>query len=196
MNVEEDKLIVSALIADDPEVIKEFFFHRCRGALTYIGEYFSNVKERPESFIGEFYAYLKQNDWHRLRIFKHTCSLNSYVSLIATRYFQSKRKDRERLIGDVTVKGTEDAVDAVDSFAEQDVTRIVSTMNPLDRFLIQRILFDGEKPGNVMEEVKPFMRAEHIASMNNKQFAGYVYTRYSKVKRKLQDQLKALGYGA
>ena len=69
-NYQEDKFIVEGLIANDPVAIEEFFFGRCRAALTYIGQCFCDAKELPESLIGEFYVYLSDNDWHKLRIFK------------------------------------------------------------------------------------------------------------------------------
>ncbi len=46
-NYQEDKDIVERLIANDPVAIEEFFFGRCRAALTYIGQYCCYVMELP-----------------------------------------------------------------------------------------------------------------------------------------------------
>ena len=89
-----DHQIVQELIAGNQRMIEHFFFVRLRPALVYIGQYFCHTKQAPEELIGEFYEYLSANDWHKLKIFKYTCSLNSYVSIIASRYFQHKR-DKE-----------------------------------------------------------------------------------------------------
>ena len=88
-----DREIVDKLIANDEDTIKEFFFVRCRGALCYIGQYFCHGRQTPEELIGEFYEFLSADDWHRLRIFRFTCSLNSYITIIASRYFQNKRNE-------------------------------------------------------------------------------------------------------
>lgn len=196
MSHEDDKYIVEALIANDPMMIEEFFFVRCRAALAYIGQYFCGAKESPESLIGEFYEYLSDKDWHKLRIFKYSCSLNAYISVIATRYFQNKRDSKLCLYGNEPLPIKGNSVEASDCFTQEDVYRLVENMKPLDRFLIERILIDGEKPSDIMEEARPFMDEVHVNSMNEKQFSGYIYTRYARAKQRLQKQLISLGYGA
>ncbi len=196
MSVEEDKYIVRKLIANDAEAVEDFFFNRCRAALTYIGQYFCQSKESAESLIGEFYEYLADNDWHKLRIFRYSCSLNAYVTVIATRYFQNKRDKRMTFYGNEPMPVFENSVEAHDSFTQKDVEQLISNMKPLDRFLVERILIDGEKPCDVLEDAKPLLDADHLDSMNEKQYAGYIYTRYSRARKRLQQQLISLGYGA
>lgn len=196
MSREEDKYAIDLLIANDVIAIEDFFFNRCRAMLTYIGQYFCQSKESAESLIGEFYEYLAENDWHKLRIFKYSCSLNAYVSVIATRYFQNKRDNRVSYYGNEPLPIVENSIEAQDSFTQSDVERLIENMKPLDKFLVERILIDGEKPGDVLEDAKPLLDADHLNSMNDKQYAGYIYTRYSRAKRRLQEQLILLGYGA
>lgn len=196
MSIEEDKHIVEELISNDASAIEDFFFNRCRAMLTYIGQYFCQSKESAESLIGEFYEYLAENDWHKLRIFKYSCSLNAYVTVIATRYFQNKRDNRVSYYGNEPLPIVENSIEAQDSFTQNDVERLIENMKPLDRFLVERILIDGEKPGDVLEDAKYLLDADHLNSMNDKQYAGYIYTRYSRAKRRLQEQLILLGYGA
>ncbi len=196
MSREEDKYVIDQLIANDVDSIEDFFFNRCRAMLTYIGQYFCQSKEPAESLIGEFYEYLADNDWHKLRIFKYSCSLNAYVTVIATRYFQNKRDNRVSYYGNEPLPVVGNSIEAHDTFTQCDVERLVENMKPLDRFLVERILIDGEKPGDVLEDAKPLLDADHLNSMNDKQYAGYIYTRYSRAKRRLQEQLILLGYGA
>lgn len=196
MSREDDRYVVEALIANDPAMIEEFFFIRCRAALEYIGQYFCGSKESPESLVGEFYEYLADKDWHKLRIFKYSCSLNTYVSVVATRYFQNKRNMREVSLEVFPLPPDGESVDPADSFTHSDVQHIVYGMKPLDRFLIERILIDGEKPSDIMDEVRIYMKEELVDSMDRKQLSGYIYTRYSRARQKLQEQLISLGYGA
>lgn len=194
-----DHQIVQELIAGNQRMIEHFFFVRLRPALVYIGQYFCLTKQTPEELIGEFYEYLSANDWHKLKIFKYTCSLNSYVSIIASRYFQHKR-DKEMVSIDENpgiVRGIEDK-DSSDGFFMSDLSRAMEKMQPIDRFLLQRILIDGEKPRDILGEVLEFVKTDPTivtAADGQKEFAGYVYTRYNRARVSLQRKMQALGYG-
>lgn len=194
-----DQQIVNNLIIGDHRTIKDFFFVRCKPMLMYIGQYFCQQKHTPEELIGEFYEFLSADDWHKLRIFKYTCSLNSYVTIIASRYFQHKR-DKELLPLDENiafVKNLQDDRNS-DAFFMEDLRKIIARLQPFDRFLVQRILIDGEKPGDILDEAKVLMAKDESLSTDAKtdaQFAGYVYTRYNRVRKGLQKQMVAIGYG-
>lgn len=194
-----DQQIVNNLIIGDYRTIKDFFFVRCKPMLIYIGQYFCQYKQTPEELIGEFYEFLSADDWHKLRIFKYTCSLNSYVTIIASRYFQRKR-DKELLPLDETialVKNLQDDRNG-DAFFMEELNKIIRRLQPFDRFLVQRILIDGEKPGDILDEAKALMAKDECLSTDartEEQFAGYVYTRYNRVRKVLQKQMVAIGYG-
>lgn len=194
-----DRQIVNNLIIGDHRTIKDFFFVRCKPMLIYIGQYFCQNKHTPEELIGEFYEFLSADDWHKLRIFKYTCSLNSYVTIIASRYFQHKR-DKELLSLDeniALVKNLQDDGNE-DAFFMEDLNKIITRLQPFDRFLVQRILIDGEKPGDILDEAKVLMAKDESLSTDAKtdaQFAGYVYTRYNRVRKGLQKQMVVIGYG-
>ncbi len=194
-----DKETIERLYKYDARTINEFFFVRCKPMLIYIGQYFCRHKQTPEELIGEFYEFLSADDWHKLRIFKYTCSLNSYVTIIASRYFQHKR-DKELLPLDeniALVKNLQDDKNR-DMFFMEDLNKIIRRLPPFDRFLVQRILIDGEKPGDILDEAKVLITKDESLSTDAKtdaQFAGYVYTRYNRVRKGLQKQMVAIGYG-
>ena len=86
-----------------------------------------------------------------------------------------------------------------DAFFMSDLNKIVARMQPLDRFLVQRILIDGEKPGDILDEAKILLAQDESLSTEAKtdaQFAGYIYTRYNRVRKSLQKQMVAIGYGS
>ena len=174
---------------------------RCKPMLIYIGQYFCQYKHTPEELIGEFYEFLSADDWHKLRIFKYTCSLNSYVTIIASRYFQNKRDNKFVSLDDETnitvIKNLPNERDE-DSFFMEELEKIMQRLQPFDRFLVQRILIDGEKPGDIIDEAKLLMAKDESLSTEAKtdaQFAGYVYTRYNRVRKSLQKEMIAIGYG-
>lgn len=194
-----DQRVVEKLINGDHRIIKDFFFVRCKPMLIYIGQYFCQYKYTPEELIGEFYEFLSADDWHKLRIFKYTCSLNSYVTIIASRYFQHKR-DKELLSLDENIDFVKKIQDdgSEDTFFMEDFYKIIKEMQPFDRFLVQRILIDGEKPGDILDEAKLVMAKDESLSTDAKtdaQFAGYIYTRYNRIRKNLQKQMNVMGYG-
>lgn len=193
----DDKECVEKLLANDALTIKEFFFQRCRPALVYIGQYFCKTKQTPEEMIGEFYEFLSENDWHKLRIFRYTCSLNSYVTIIASRYFQARRnREIESLSENVEYEQSYLPSDTV--FMMQDVNGILQKMLPLDRFLLTRILLDGDKPSDILDEAKPYILSESNSKsfmQSREQLAGYVYTRYNRAKKSFAKQMYLFGYG-
>ena len=194
-----DQEIVEKLIVNDARMIRDFFFVRCRGALMYIGQYYCPNLQMPEELIGEFYEFLSSDDWHKLRIFKYTCSLNSYITIIASRYFQHKRNKELLLLGDdVSFAQKLQAEKNTDHFFIDDLNRIVKKMQPFDRFLVERILIDGEKPGNILDEAKVFIENDVTLDTKAKtdaQVSGYIYTRYNRIRKGLQKQMLAMGYG-
>lgn len=194
-----DQRVVEKLINGDHRIIKDFFFVRCKPMLIYIGQYFCQYKYTPEELIGEFYEFLSADDWHKLRIFKYTCSLNSYVTIIASRYFQHKR-DKELLSLDENIDFVKKIQDdgSEDAFFMEDFYKIIKAMQPFDRFLVQRILIDGERPGDILDEAKLVMAKDESLSTDAKtdaQFAGYIYTRYNRIRKNLQKQMNVMGYG-
>ena len=72
-------------------------------------------------------------------------------------------------------------------------------MQPFDQFLVQKILIDGEKPGDILKEAKILIAQDASLSTDAKtdaQFAGYIYTRYNRVRIGLKKQMVAVGYGS
>lgn len=194
-----DRELVGKLIMNDTCIIKDFFFVRCKPMLIYIGQYFCQGKQAPEELIGEFYEFLSADNWHKLRIFKYTCSLNSYITIIASRYFQNKR-DKELLSLDENIAFVNDLQDDrnKNTFFMEELNNVIKKLHPFDRFLVKRILIDGEKPGDILDEAKILMVKENRLSTEAKtdaQFAGYIYTRYNRVRKCLQKQMVAIGYG-
>jgi hypothetical protein len=85
-----------------------------------------------------------------------------------------------------------------DAFFMEDLNKIIRRLQPFDRFLVQRILIDGKKPGDILDEAKVLMAKDESLSTEAKtdsQFAGYIYTRYNRVRKSLQKEMIAIGYG-
>lgn len=189
---------IPLLLKGDPNIIHGFFFVRMRDAFAYIGQYFSPEPISAEEVIGEAYEVLSADDWHKLRIFKGTCSLTTYVTVIVARHFQHKRN---RLLGvddNALARLGGSAPDSDFHFLMEDVQEILSGFKPLDRLILQRVMIDGEKPGDILNEVRTFALADEdskIREHNDEKLSGYVYLRYHRAKIKFRQQMEAYGYG-
>ncbi len=96
------------------------------------------------------------------------------------------------------VKNLQEGSGVNGKFFMEDVKKVIMGMAPFDRFLVQRILIDGEKPGDILDEAEEFMKTDATIStgaQDRKQFAGYVYTRYNRVRKSLQKNMIVIGYG-
>lgn len=193
-----DAHTISHLINGSPSTIHDFFFVRMRDAFAYIGQYFSPEPISAEEVIGEAYEVLSADDWHKLRIFKGTCSLTTYVTVIVARHFQHKRN---RLLGvddNALARLGGSAPDSDYNFLMEDVQDILSGFKPIDRLILQRVMIDGEKPGDILDEVRALALADEdskIRAHNDEKLAGYVYLRYHRAKLKFRQQMEVYGYG-
>ena len=193
-----DKELLISILFCDSSAIHDFFFVRMRDAFAYIGQYFSPEPISAEEVIGEAYEVLSANDWHKLRIFKGTCSLTTYVTVIVARHFQHKRN---RLLGvddNVLARLGGGTADSDYTFVMADVNDILSGFKPLDRLILQRVMIDGEKPGDILDEVRALAISDEdskVKDHDDNKLAGYVYLRYHRAKLKFRQQMEAYGYG-
>lgn len=193
-----DKDLLNQIILGEQSSIYKFFFVRMRDAFAYIGQYFSPEPISAEEVIGEAYEVLSANDWHKLRIFKGTCSLTTYVTVIVARHFQHKRN---RLLGvddNALARLGGSATDSGYSFVMADVNDILSRFKPMDRLILQRVMIDGEKPGDILDEVRALAISDEdskVKDHDDDKLAGYVYLRYHRAKLKFRQQMEAYGYG-
>ena len=194
----KDSDTIVRLLDCDRSAVHDFFFVRMRDAFAYIGQYFSPDPISAEEVIGEAYEVLSANDWHKLRIFKGTCSLTTYVTVIVARHFQHKRN---RLLGvddNALARLGGSIPDSDYHFLMEDVQEILSRFKPLDRLILQRVMIDGEKPGDILDEVRTLTLADEdskIREHNDEKLAGYVYLRYHRAKIKFRQQMEVYGYG-
>ena len=79
----------------------------------------------------------------------------------------------------------------------QDVGRILQEMQPLDQFLLTKILVEGNKPSDILDDVVEYMSSESKSNAhkgNREQLSGYVYTRYNRAKKTLVNRMRGFGY--
>lgn len=93
-----DRALVDLLLANDQEAVEYVFFHRCNGMFAHIVHTVFQSQGRKEELVTEFYLYLSENDWSRLRQFEFKSGLNTWLTVVAVRYFKKKRISQTKTV--------------------------------------------------------------------------------------------------
>ncbi|MCR4848992.1 MAG: sigma-70 family RNA polymerase sigma factor [Bacteroidales bacterium] len=88
-----DRQLVDMLLANDEEAVEYVFFYRCDNMFAHIINSIYHSQVKKEELITEFYMYLSEDDWRRLRQFEFKSALNTWLTIVAVRYFKGKTSD-------------------------------------------------------------------------------------------------------
>lgn len=86
-----DRRLVDLLLANDEEAVEYVFFHRCDSLFAHIVNDLFHAQVKKEELIGDFYLFLSADDWRRLRQFGFRSELNTWLTVVAIRYFNQKK---------------------------------------------------------------------------------------------------------
>jgi hypothetical protein len=86
-----DKEIIDAIIKNNRAVIEYFFCKKCSKLLSYIAYAIFDSQVDCKELLSEFFLYIAQNDWYKLKQFDYRSSLHTWISVVASRFFQKKR---------------------------------------------------------------------------------------------------------
>jgi hypothetical protein len=86
-----DRQLVDLLLANDEAAVEYVFFHRCDGLFARVlGSFPSHQAQKKEELITDFYLFLRADDWRRLRQFSFRSELNTWMTVVAIRFFNQK----------------------------------------------------------------------------------------------------------
>ncbi|MBO6025803.1 MAG: sigma-70 family RNA polymerase sigma factor [Bacteroidales bacterium] len=86
-----DRELVDLLLANDEEAVDYVFFHRCDKLFARIINSMFQQQVKKEELIAEFYLHLSADDWRRLRQFEFRSELNTWLTVVAIRFFSQKK---------------------------------------------------------------------------------------------------------
>jgi len=147
-----DKVLISGVLLDNEQAIRQFFFEECKPIFQYIIRKVFNYQIEEGELISEFYLYLKEKDWYKLRQFNHRCQLKTWLFKVAFHFFIKKRDElkinesSEHLI-------TEQLTEDYDTFSEEDITNLLSGLKERYRFVIQALILEDSEPQDVATEM-------------------------------------------
>lgn len=93
-----DRQLVELLLANDEEAIEYLLFIRCNGMFAHIACSVFQSQVCKEELITDFYFFLSENNWSRLRQFEFKAGLNTWLTVIAIRFFKKIRVSRTKML--------------------------------------------------------------------------------------------------
>ena len=131
-----DRQLVELLLANDQEAVEYVFFYRCSGMFAHIVHSVFQSQGEKEELISEFYLYLSENEWSRLRQFEFKSALNTWLTVIAVRYFRKKRVSQTKLVAvepQLIVETQKNETDDYDVFHEMSRLELYKAIDRLSK---------------------------------------------------------------
>jgi len=89
----DDRQLVTAIINNDIGAIEYFFKDKCSGLFAYIIANIFDGNVDKQDLTQELFWYLAKKDWYKVRQFDFRSQLMTWVTVVAVRFFQKKRKE-------------------------------------------------------------------------------------------------------
>lgn len=86
-----DHQLVDLLLANDEAAVEYVFFHRCENMFAHVINSVFQSQVKKEELITDFYLYLSDDGWRRLRQFEFRSELNTWLTVVAIRFFRQKK---------------------------------------------------------------------------------------------------------
>lgn len=83
-----DRELVDFLLANNPKAVEYFYSHRCDRLISRIQSMLHFPIAKEELLI-EFYLFLSDKNWKRLRGFNFKTEMDTWLTIVAIRYFKS-----------------------------------------------------------------------------------------------------------
>lgn len=180
-----DRQLVDLLLDNNEDAIEYVFFHRCDGMFAHIINSVFQSQEKKEELISEFYMYLSEDDWRRLRQFQFRSGLDTWLTIVAIRFFKQKKSTMKTFMVEtdsLLLDGAEHIPDDYDILNEMSKVELYKAIERL-RNPRERLALLGELAGK---------RAETIAKELGCTVSA-VYNLIKKAKAKVQKHMKGEG---
>ena len=138
-----DRELVDLLLANDEEAIEYLFFMRCNGMFAHIACSVFQSQTCKEELITDFYFFLSENNWNRLRKFEFKAGLNTWLTVIALRFFKKMRISQTKLVAidpqliAETQKEKTDDYDVIDEMSRLELYKAIDRLSkPRERYAL------------------------------------------------------------
>ncbi len=155
MDYLSDRQLVDLLLTNDEKVVEYVFFHRCDGMFARVINDIFHSQVKKEELITDFYLYLSADDWRRLRQFEFRSELNTWLTVVAIRYFRQKKAVLQTNSEDLTAPLMKEANEIPDDFDVLEEMSKVELYEAIDRLPKhrERMALLGELAGKNAETI-------------------------------------------
>lgn len=154
-----DRQLVSLLLANDEEAVEYVFFHRCNGMFSHVISDVFRSQVKKEELITDFYLFLSADEWRRLRQFEFRSELNTWMTIVAIRFFRQKKADMQTTLSDLEpplIQNVGQIADDFNIFDEISRVELYEAIDglpkPRERFALLGVLA-GKKTETIAEEL-------------------------------------------
>ena len=178
-----DERLLSALLEDDKDAIVYFFYEKFLPTFEYHIYKLFPYQTDVEGLVDEFFLYLRENGWKRLRTFNGSASLSTWISVVSYRYFKDYKHSKIDSNGLVTINSqwesfTGDWVQSHDMGIKMDIESAIGRIsNERDRDIARKIFFEDSEYQAI---------ADHYGLS-----VDYVYTIKNRIVKQLRSDLKS-----
>lgn len=150
-----DRQLVKMLLSNDEAVVEYVFFHRCNGMFARVINDIFHSQVKKEELITDFYLFLSADDWRRLRQFEFKSELNTWLTVVAIRYFNQKKAAMQTKTEDLTpplIKKVSEIPDDFDIFDEMSRVELYEAIDMLPKHR-ERMALLGQLAGKDAETI-------------------------------------------
>lgn len=178
-----DSELVDLLLANDEKAIVYFFYKKFYRVFEYHIYRMFTYRVDVQEFVHEFFLYLYQDNWKRLRSYNSEQSqLSTWVSAVSSHFFLFYKKTKIDSNAIIPINGQWD--EKVTSYKQEckeqvimDVTKAIDSLkNDTERELVRQMLIEG-------------MDYDEVAKLHNLS-VDYAYTVKSRAVARLRNILK------
>lgn len=155
MDYLSDRQLVDMLLTNDEKVMEYVFFHRCDGMFAHIINDVFQSQVKKEELITDFYLFLSADNWRRLRQFEFRSELNTWLTVVAIRFFRQKKASTQTKTEDLDtplIKKVSQIPDDFDIFDELSRVELYEAIDKLPKPR-ERMALLGELAGKKAETI-------------------------------------------
>lgn len=178
-----DRELVSAVISGNQQAIVYMFYTKYSATFQYHIYKLFNGKVEVSDLVDEFFMFLLEDDWRRLRSFDpEKSSLNTWISTVSFRFFRDYKRSKIDLNGLITISDKwetfrGDWMENVEAGLKVDIDQAIEGIkNDRDREIAKLLLIEDKEYEVVAEEFKLTI--------------DYVYTVKNRIVKQLRSSLK------
>lgn len=171
-NCSDDRL-VSYVLRGNQEAVVYFFYEKFSSTFQYHIYKLFDRKVEVSDLVDEFFLYLYEDDWRRLRMYDSSkAALSTWISSVSFRFFRDYKRSKIDLNGLITISDRwerfrGDWVESMDRGIEMDIRNSIGDIkNGRDRRIAEKIFLEDKDPQDVSKEFG--MTVDYVYTLKNR----------------------------